>query len=88
MTSVADEALAGLSYRDDLQSLAYTVLRLARGNLPWALARLQLYDDKIHVAVQALKAEIPNAWLFERFPREMADLHAPARPTYWRLPET
>jgi serine/threonine protein kinase len=67
----------GLSFRDDLESLSYTILRLVRGNLPWKVTRRQLgYDKTIHLAVQDLKAQLATAWLFEGLPFEMADLRA------------
>jgi hypothetical protein len=72
--------VTGLSFRDDLESLSYTVLRLVRGNLPWAVTSFQSrWDENIHFAVQDLKARLSDAWLFEGLPSELADLRALAR---------
>jgi hypothetical protein len=72
--------VTGLSFRDDLESLSYTVLRLVRGNLPWAVTSFQSrWDENIHFAVQDLKAKLSDAWLFEGLPSELADLRALAR---------
>ena len=71
-TTFIDVLLAeGPSPRDDLESLAYTILRLLRCNAPW--------DDCTERGERAMKTTITGSVLFGGFPREFGQLFDHAR---------
>lgn len=62
--------MVDLTYRDDLESLAYTLIRLFRGNLPWTyfvrqgtteVTRRQAYEQKKRYDGWKFAGDVPTA---------------------------
>lgn len=60
-----------LSRRDDLESLAYVLIYLAKGTLPWANLQIKDYNSK-NLAIRILKEQTSSEILCENLPIEFA----------------
>ena len=70
-------SLLDLSPRDDLESLAFTVFFLLRGNLPWELPDRNEYNElQIQEIVRRMKKSCSVEYLCESFPDEFGHLLA------------
>lgn len=68
-----------LSRRDDLESIAYILIRFMRGSLPWESLQPRVHGEKTHHRVKEIKINTPIVDLCAGMPQEFADFLAYAR---------
>ena len=68
------------SRRDDLEQLAYTIIDLAMGYLPWTQHSLNILDKKWDTDVKYICRDLPQ--VYEDFLEYAQNLHFNTKPKY------